>query len=139
MTKKIIKRLTGKERTRLWNKLENVISYGTMLCFLFLYLMIIGLGILQTNPVSSTYIKGQILLESGLQNGRVAAFLEDAEDLIYLESENTVLLDRSGERGRLRMDEVLKLENDSLLILVDNSGLIRKVHRQSLCLPLSSL
>ncbi len=132
MTRKIIKRLTGKERVQIWEKIEAIISYGTMLSFLFLYVMISGLGILQTVPVSPAYLQAQVLVATSPEEPQIRKFLEKSEDILYLESRNTVYVNRSDRMQEIRTEETLKEEGPGSLILVDNSGPARMMHRQSL-------
>ena len=136
MTQKVMKRLTGKDRVRTWEKIEAIISYGIMACFLFLYVMISGLGILQMVPVSPSYLKAEVLIDTTMGEPQIRKFLNEAEDLLYLKSGETLYLDDQERIREVRSDEILKLEDPSSLILVDNSTPLRKVHRQSLYISL---
>ena len=136
MTMQLIKRQTGENRARIWNKIESVISYGTMLCFLFLYLMISGLGIMNTAPVSPAFLKGEILLQSGMNGEKLVAFMENTPDILFLKIEDRIFLNREAAVGSLRLDEILSYEDSKTLFLVDNSALNRQVHRHTLGLTL---
>ncbi len=136
MTQSIVKRLTGKERVQIWEKIETIISYGTMISFLFLYIMISGLGILQTVPVSPDFIQAQVLAATSPGPEKIRLFIQEHEDLLYFQMEDTTYINREERISEIRQDEILMEESGSALFFVDNSEPVRQVHRQSLYISL---
>lgn len=119
---------------QLWGRLESAISYGTMICFLFVYVMISGLGILQTLPLSPVFLRAQVYLEEESPAEGIPAFAKGAPELLYFSLGGTVYADREGRIKSLRVDELLKRETPAGLLVVDNAAAVRKTHRQSLFL-----